>query len=57
MCRKDVANKTDNRTVSDKQPTGRILTLIRLQICRVTCKLNKKKNTYIQTNDGDCKVI
>ena len=24
--------KTDNRTVSDEQPTGRILTLITLQI-------------------------
>ena len=29
---RELAVKTDNCTVSDKQPTGKILTLIRLQI-------------------------
>ena len=32
ICRRKLANKTDNNTVSYKQPTGKILTLIRLQI-------------------------
>ena len=29
-CSRKLADKTDNCTVSDKQPTGKILTLIRL---------------------------
>ena len=32
MCSRELADKTDNCTVSDEQPTGNILTLIRLQI-------------------------
>ena len=54
-CRRELANKTDNYTVSDKEPKGRNLTLIRLKICRATCKPNKKRNTYI--HDGDCTII
>ena len=30
-CRRELANITDNRTISDKQLTGRILASIRLQ--------------------------
>ena len=32
MCSRELADKTDNCTVSDKQPTGKILMLSRLQI-------------------------
>ena len=31
-CSRELGDKTDNYMVSDKQPTGKILTLIRLQI-------------------------
>ena len=43
--------------VSDKQPTGKISTLIRLQIMLSYDQAKWKKNTYIHTNDGDCAII
>ena len=44
---RELADKNDNCTVSDKQPTGKILTLIRRKFCRAMFKPNKKKNTYM----------
>ena len=52
MFSRELTDKTDNCTVSDKQPTGKILTLI-----RAMCQQNKKKNTYMHTNYGDCTII
>ena len=41
-CSRELADKTGNCTVSDTLPTGKILTLIRIQILSQDRKSNKK---------------
>ena len=50
-------NITDNPTVSDKQLQAGLSRNLDCKFRRAACKPNKKKNTYIHTNNGDFTII
>ena len=48
-CSRELVDKTDNCTISDKQPTGKILSLIRLHFVELCVgQIKKRIHTYIQ---------